>query len=361
MDAFSPSQSRTLIAANAIAGAGFLPMGSIITEPAVGYGAALGLAFFHDSIENRIQKMKELTPDGRPPRLAPPSISGLFGMATENGTWGAGVFHFGVWKQDRIRYLGAVGLASVNMDFYGFGNHPELPVDHLSYNLEGGGTLQQLLFRVAESDLFLGAKYSLGEVEVSLDGAEAIIGMPLERTIRTGGAAAVIEYDSRNVIFTPDSGINARFEVMWYDEMFGSDEEFTIGEINLRTWIPIKRSWVLGLRADGSSCNGDTPFYMVPSIEIRGIPYNRYQGQHVITTEAELRWDFTKRWSLVGFVGSGWTAADEVSDFELEDYHVAGGAGFRYLLARAFGIRAGVDVAWSEDDTAIYLTSGHDW
>ena len=39
----------------------------------------------------------------------------------------------------------------------------------------------------------------------------------------------------------------------------------------------------------------------------------------------------------------------------------AAGTGFRYLLARAFGIRAGVDVGWSEEETAVYLTSGHDW
>ena len=29
---------------------GFLPIGSVITEPAVGYGGALGLMFLHDSI-----------------------------------------------------------------------------------------------------------------------------------------------------------------------------------------------------------------------------------------------------------------------------------------------------------------------
>ena len=30
------------------------------------------------------------------------------GLATENGTWGAGAGHFGVWNDGRTRYLGAL-------------------------------------------------------------------------------------------------------------------------------------------------------------------------------------------------------------------------------------------------------------
>ena len=39
----------------------------------------------------------------------------------------------------------------------------------------------------------------------------------------------------------------------------------------------------------------------------------------------------------------------------------AGGAGFRYELARSFGIHAGMDVAWGPDETAIYFQTGSAW
>jgi hypothetical protein len=39
----------------------------------------------------------------------------------------------------------------------------------------------------------------------------------------------------------------------------------------------------------------------------------------------------------------------------------AGGGGFRYLIARAFGMRAGVDVAYGEDGFAFYITTGSAW
>ena len=37
------------------------------------------------------------------------------------------------------------------------------------------------------------------------------------------------------------------------------------------------------------------------------------------------------------------------------------GVGIRYLMARMLGMRLGIDVAWGPEDTAVYLTVGHNW
>src|SRR5690606_34594178 len=69
---------------------GFLPVLVPITEPAVGYGLGVALAFFHGKprvIEGA---------DGDAVRVVPPSISTAFGMATENGSWAAGAGHLQV-------------------------------------------------------------------------------------------------------------------------------------------------------------------------------------------------------------------------------------------------------------------------
>ena len=39
----------------------------------------------------------------------------------------------------------------------------------------------------------------------------------------------------------------------------------------------------------------------------------------------------------------------------------SGGAGFRYLIARRYGLHLGLDVAVSADDTAIYVIFGNAW
>ena len=41
-------------------------------------------------------------------------------MGTKNGTKGGAVGHITFWDEDRIRYQGIVGWASINLDFYTF-------------------------------------------------------------------------------------------------------------------------------------------------------------------------------------------------------------------------------------------------
>jgi len=85
---------------------GFMPMPIIVTEPAVGYGAGLNIMFLHDSLASSAE------------RKSPPSISGVIGLGTENGTRFAAGYHFGFWNEDSIRTTTAAGALNVNMNFY---------------------------------------------------------------------------------------------------------------------------------------------------------------------------------------------------------------------------------------------------
>lgn len=62
----------------------------------------------------------------------------------------------------------------------------------------------------------------------------------------------------------------------------------------------------------------------------------------------------------MGFVGGGaaWT--------DFERFHrmktvPTGGVGFRYELARKYGIHAGLDVAFGPDNAAVYVQVGSAW
>jgi hemolysin activation/secretion protein len=85
-----------------------------------------------------------------------------------------------------------------------------------------------------------------------------------------------------------------------------------------------------------------------------------YQGEQTAQVEAELRWQFWKRFSLVGFVGGG-AAWNDLERFENPQTLVSGGAGFRYEIARKYGLHMGLDVAFSPDTTAIYVQFGSAW
>ena len=86
----------------------------------------------------------------------------------------------------------------------------------------------------------------------------------------------------------------------------------------------------------------------------------RYQEQHVGILETEWRYQFFRRWSLVGFFGVGFALPD-FEDVLKNQGRPAGGLGFRYFLARDYGIHAGVDVARGPEQWAWYLTIGSNW
>jgi hemolysin activation/secretion protein len=86
----------------------------------------------------------------------------------------------------------------------------------------------------------------------------------------------------------------------------------------------------------------------------------RYQGDEVAQMEAELRWQFWKRFSVVGFVGGG-AAWNDFEKFDNSQAIVTGGTGFRYEIARQYGIHMGVDLAFGPDNTAIYVQVGSAW
>ncbi|RKZ18086.1 glyceraldehyde-3-phosphate dehydrogenase [bacterium] len=362
---FDPDDGQLDLSGFLTTRSGFLPVASIITEPAVGYGGALGLMFLHDSIENRAQQVRDKSPDGTLTRLPPPSMTGVGAFATESGSWGGALFHNGIYLDDRLRYLGVAVYSELDLDFFGRGGDFDLPIESVAYSLDGFIFVQQLLTRVADSDVFMGFNYKYGSFDSELDlglGTDLPEWLPpLKTNIKIASAGLLVEYDSRNTTFTPDHGINARTELQFFEQALGSDRDFFKAYANLRGWIPVRRDVVLGLRADGNASDGDTPFFMLPSVDLRGISLSRYQGQFTLTTEAEMRWDFTRRWSLLGFLGAGWSAATDLNDFVLSDAHPAGGSGFRYLISRVFGIRTGMDFAWSEDDFAFYLVTGTAW
>lgn len=76
--------------------------------------------------------------------------------------------------------------------------------------------------------------------------------------------------------------------------------------------------------------------------------------------EAELRWQFHPRWSVLGFggIGSTWSEGPFLSR---NDITWTGGLGLRYLLARKYGLHMGLDVAYGEEGPACYIQFGSAW
>ncbi len=342
---------------------GFLHVPIIITEPAVGYGAGAALLFFHAKndeqfLEEAEMRLKE-NKKAKKPSL-PPSISALFGLGTENGTWTAGGFHFGSWQQDKMRYLGGVVYPSVNLTFYGTGDRPILERG-LDYNLEGWFLLQELLFRIKNSNFFFGPRLIYYNVDSAFDLPFEGID-PWQFNLQSYGLGIKAAYDSRDNIFTPSTGISADISTMFYNlenDITGS-KDYLMTDAESKIYWPIFSNIVLGWRLHGGFSDGDIPFYALPFIDLRGIPAMRYQGENVLVTELETRWNVNDRWSLVFFGGVGRTA-DSMGDFSDSEDRWAGGTGLRYLTARLLGMYTGVDIARGPEEWVFYIQVGSAW
>ena len=328
---------------------GFIPLVIPITEPAVGYGAAGGLAF--------IDKPKGEAQAG----FGRPNITAVGGLSTENGTWGVMAGDVRYWLDDRLQTLVGVIRASVNLDFYGIGQDGVLKDHPLTYNLQPVGGLVQAKVRLGNSRVWAGLSYALAVTEVGFDAPPATPRLPdFQRESRVGGLTPSLTYDSRDNLFTPMGGTYVEATAGLFSEALGGDGEFQRVNLTAMHFLPLVPKITLGVRGDAAFSFGDVPFYLRPFIALRGAAVMRYQGEDVAQIEAELRWQFWKRFSLVGFVGAG-GAWNHFERFANSVTLVTGGAGFRYELARKYGLHMGLDVAFGPDTTAIYVQFGSAW
>ncbi len=337
---------------------GFMPVPTVITEPAVGYGGGLIGLYFHDKSGPETTRYGQL-----PPRM---SFGG--GMLTENGTWAGLIGHTGSYFKDKMRYLGVLVYTDVNMDFYRTsqltGNEYAIGI-----NMQGWFTLQEFMFRIHKKfPLFAGVNYSYFNNKVGLNLHSSLLPDDVEDKINdwklqsnTGGLNAVVLYDTRSNSFTPDHGVSARLMFGRFDNIFGSDREHWTASFNTYAYTDKIADWcVAGFRFSGEGKWGDMAFYQKPYINMRGIPAMRYQDDYMGLVETEWRFNVYKRWSLLAFTGIGYVAP-EIHEFTLDAGKAMGGTGFRYFIAKQYGMHCGMDIARGPEDWAWYITFGSAW
>ena len=346
---------------------GFLPIPMLITGPTFGLGGGLNVMFLHDSLMSKKNK------DGH---YIPPSISGVVGGATQNGTKFGAAYHIGFYLDGNLRTTTFLGRPNANMN-YGEGDHS------VGLNTLGYFAYQEVKYRFLKSNLFYGLNYTYMQVDTSLQNAPDFSNIPpdiqdyfkpyLNKTTYAG-MAIVLEYDSRDSIFTPDKGLYAKALVDFYSKSLGGEKDFNNYRTKVFYYHPISSKFIAGLRADFQAVHGEdrAPAFMTPSIMLRGMPNHQYQGQTAVVSELELRYEVFHRNWLVAFGGVGKVYGDYTSERSASDvdgaqsfaeapFHASYGLGYRYALARKFKLLAGFDVAKSQTDTAFYITVGSAW
>jgi len=320
---------------------GFVPVLAPITEPAVGYGAAGGLVFVD-----------------RDPNAAPSARPDLYlagGMYTESQSWAALGAYSGYWLNGDLHTVAGAGYVSLNLKHYGLGEDAALSQNPVAYNLRVALAGASATLRVASTPLHAGFGVFLGKTQVELHGN--LTGATDADTTLIS-LRPLIQLDTRDNIFTPTRGLFGEAGFAFAHQSGASWYE--LFDLTAIAYTPLLPELFLGVRSSGRFSFGDTPFYLRPFVVLRGAPATRYQGEQTAEAEVELRWQFWKRLSLVGFAGAGaaWTSA---LDFDRSESVFTYGTGLRYEIARKLGLHMGVDFAFGHDGFVFYVQFGSAW
>lgn len=330
---------------------GFVPVAMPITEPAVGYGAAAALVFI-DRREGAAAKA-----DMRP------NITAVGGLITENDSQGLAAGHLGTWLDGRLRTQAGIADIDLNLEFFGLGSGSDPGNDPLDYGIEARGGTAGASYRWGDSRLWFGARYAL--VNTTVEFGAPGLGLapidPADRDLRLGVLTPSLTLDHRDNFFTPVRGWYVDVSVPLFRAAFGSDRDFETMALTGIWYRPVAPDWFFALRGTARTSTDGTPFFLRPYVKLRGVQAISYQGETTVDAEAELRWQFHPRFSMVGFLGAGLAHGSTISGTDDERSVAAGGTGFRYLLARRYGLHMGIDLAFGPDDPVIYVIFGSPW
>jgi hypothetical protein len=336
----------------------FVPVPILITEPALGgFGGGLVPVFLEK------KPLREI--DGEPV-LDRPDVTAAMAAYTANGTWFVGGARVGNIPKWGLHYTVGGGYGDINLDFYETlqsGNDVAI-----AFNGEVGGVLLNVKKELFDPRFMVGLHYALARVTMKLAEDRDLPSFAddgsLEGTVSSLGP--IVEFDSRDGIFSTDRGVKLHAHYYASEHWLGSDYEYGRANGYVYGFVPILRNattgqgWVSAVRADWQQATGEPPFYLLPFVDMRGIPLARYQGRTTVILETEQRIDVTRRWSAMAIGGLA-RAFDSYDEFGHEDLLYTYGTGFRYLIARQFKLRMGVDVARGPEQWAYYIVFGTAW
>ncbi len=292
----------------------------------------------------------------RPNDSSPAATSGLVGMYTDSKSWAIGAFHDNAWLNDRIRFRAAMGKGVLNLRYYLLGiRDRDLSIP---YQIETVAFTTQLLGRLhTASRWFAGLDWIYADSDINYGNSQSTFDVIPLLNAKLSGAGPVLQYDSRDDKYYPASGIY--FKTSWhrFDEAIDSDFNYDNIQSFANGYFSFTPQLTLAGRVNVERSGKQTPFFIMPMLDIRGIPRDRYRDLNVASLHSELRYKFSQRWGVVGFAELG-AFGDSFKD--LSDYSPVWGigAGLRWQATSAQLLHLGLDIAYAEDNAELYLRVG---
>lgn len=335
-----------------------VPVPIFITEPAVGNGLGIAIGYFHPEKPGNSQPSAAVAADLRSGKdletaqKPPPTVTGVVGGYTSNGTYFVGAGHANTFRNDSVRMSVLAGYADVFADIYVLG----VP---FQFNLNGKLAYGDVKVRIGDLPAFWGAHLSYLDASnrFLLPLPDDPIGI-LEFDLKDVGLGAGLFWDTRDDPMFPTAGRGLELTYAVHAPGVGSDYDYDRLKFKAVTFHPLGERFNVGGRLQYEQVFGNPPFFAVPWVSLRGMPALRYQGDQVAAGEVEFRYRFAERWVGLAFGGLGWRE-QRSQDPEEDIYNM--GVGGRFLFRPEQNVWIGIDVARGPEDTYWYIQVGQAW
>lgn len=295
--------------------------------------------------------------------ISPPSMTGVTGFATTNGSWGTGVMQNYNFNEDKWRMNARIFYANINQEL-GLG---QLGIADATRKMTIANASAR---RRVVSDLFLGLGYNFRSIKYV--GRDSLSQGKLDtagynQRAENHGLKYFLTFDNRDNIFYPYRG--------WYLEytlgqnfdngQTPGNDQFIEHLVDLRYFTSLNKNsdhvlaaHMYGRFLSGNATNENYSFYGRSAIQIqRGYEVGNFIDKNMFNTEVEYRREtpwLKHRLGFIGFVSAGKVFGD-YNSFSNAEWLPAIGAGVRYRFLEYERMNFKTDVAYGKEGWTVYF------
>ena len=267
------------------------------------------------------------------------------------------------FKGDKFRIRGLMEYRNTKDFFYGIGYSEGKKTERndsvSSYRYNGFRFNPQFMFRLKESNLFIGPEVDISYEKFINPGSGLINSQSYQEALRgsksyssfSSGLGLLITYDSRDVPANPYRGCFLTTRGLLYQKFLGSDLNFYKLNFDFRQYLPVGHRRVFAWTIQSKHVFGDIPLnhytFVGTPYDLRGYYIGQFRDKsahiamgeyrHMINTN-ESNW-MKKMVNRMGFVLWGGCAALGTNPIKLKGLIPNYGVGFRFEVQPRMNIR----------------------
>lgn len=286
-------------------------------------------------------------------KISPPSVVGMAGIATNNGSRGLGAYTDLFIMENTYRIMAVYLRGNLNYDLYGIGLAQGNAGRKLPLEQTGQVFRSEVLRRVGWK-FFLGVQFWTGSSDITLRPTSDTGPRPepppdigLHTALRALGLRLNRETTPNR--FYPTSGTLLDFTSDVFSEALGSKYSFQAYRFTFNKYGSLSKNQVLAYNLFVCGTGGKPPFYgnciYGANNELRGYTAGRYLDRYMFATQMEYRLTLPMRLGVAGFGGIGEVLPGGTQLFRVNNFLPAGGGGLRFQLSKTYRVNLRADFA----------------